>query len=42
MTFYEWLTAVEEKAGQVVDSQRAARLFNTGTSVMDAVVELCK
>lgn len=42
MSFYEWLRAVEEKAGQVVDSARAARLFHTGTSVMDAVVELCK
>lgn len=40
--FFNWLQDVEEKAGMTVDSRHAARLFNAGTSVMDAVVELCK
>lgn len=39
-SFGEWLRLVEEKAGHVVPSRDAARLYHQGVSVMDAVVAL--
>lgn len=39
--FAEWLMLVEEKLGYLVPSGgMAARLYNSGVSVMDAVVRL--
>lgn len=38
--FCEWLMQVEEHLGFLVQSNQAARLYNAGVAVMDAVVKL--
>lgn len=38
--FYDWLRSVEEQLGRTVPSAEAARMFNAGVAVMDAVVRL--
>lgn len=38
--FLDWLRSVEEQLGRTVPSATAARLFNSGVAVMDAVVRL--
>ena len=38
--FAEWLMRVEDQLGFVTHSRHAARLYNQGVAVMDAVLQL--